>query len=71
MPGIEIPRKQTNTEAIQKLQLAISDLVILYRTSVKYRTTFFSLKSLLSSVLKCQKPEDPYRQPSRKGTSRW
>jgi hypothetical protein len=41
MPGIEIPRKQTNTEAIQKLQLAISDLVILYRTSVKYRTTFF------------------------------
>lgn len=35
------------------------------------QNNFFSLQPLLSSVLKCQKPEDPYRQPSRTGTSRW
>ena len=70
MPRIEIPGKPTNTKAIHKLQLAISDMVILYRTSAKYRTTFFSLQLLLSSVLKCQKPEDPFRLPLPTGTSR-
>jgi hypothetical protein len=41
MPGIEIPRKQTNTEAIQKLQLAISDLVIFTGQASSTEQLFF------------------------------